>query len=71
MLRSDNHGDSRSLATARDWLLEVGDAEQAELLTRTQRRDACSRDEPLFPVPPLPLRAGHVRPPARAVPARR
>jgi protein-tyrosine phosphatase len=57
LFASDNHGDARSLATARDWLLEVGTPEQAELLTRTNARRLLD-DEPLVRVPPLPRRRG-------------
>jgi protein-tyrosine phosphatase len=53
LFASDNHGDSRSLATARDWLLEVATPEHAELLTRTNARRLLD-GEPLLPVPPLP-----------------
>ena len=35
LFASDNHGDSRSLATARAWLLEVATPEHADLLTKT------------------------------------
>ncbi|MFI5256001.1 MAG: tyrosine-protein phosphatase [Gemmatimonadales bacterium] len=49
---SDNHGDSRSLATARDWLLAEGTAEHAELLTRTNARRLLDDELPLL-VPPL------------------
>jgi protein-tyrosine phosphatase len=49
---SDNHGDSRSLATARDWLLEQGALAQVELLTRTNALRLLN-DEPPLPVPPL------------------
>ena len=57
LFSSDNHGDSRSLATARDWLLEVSTPLHAELLTHTNARRLLD-DEPLVPVPPLPPRAG-------------
>jgi protein-tyrosine phosphatase len=53
MFASDNHGDSRSIATARDWLLEVATPEHAELLTRTNARRLLD-GEPVLPVPPLP-----------------
>jgi protein-tyrosine phosphatase len=46
------HGDARSIATARDWLLEVATPEHAELLTRTNARRLLD-SEPLVPVPPL------------------
>lgn len=49
---SDNHGDSRALATARDWLLEEATPAHAELLTRTNALRLLT-DEPALPVPPL------------------
>ena len=52
LFSSDNHGDSRSLASARDWLLEHATPEHAELLTRTNARRLLD-DEPILPVPPL------------------
>ena len=52
LFSSDNHGDSRSLATARDWLLEVSTPEHAELLTRTNARRLLD-GQPVLPVPPL------------------
>ncbi|MDB4887938.1 MAG: hypothetical protein JWN79_3376 [Gemmatimonadetes bacterium] len=57
LFASDNHGDSRSLAVARDWLLEMGTPEHATLLTRTNARHLLD-DAPLEPVPPLPRKAG-------------
>jgi protein-tyrosine phosphatase len=57
LFSSDNHGDSRSLATARDWLLEVATPEHADLLTRVNARRLLD-DEPPLPVPPLPQRSG-------------
>ncbi len=57
LFSSDNHGDSRSLATARDWLLEVATPEHATLLTHTNGRRLLD-DEPLVPVPPLPRSRG-------------
>ena len=57
LFSSDNHGDSRSLATARDWLLEVATPEHADLLTHTNARRLLD-DEPVLPVPPLPQRTG-------------
>lgn len=54
---SDNHGDSRSLAMARDWLLEVATPEHASLLTRTNAGRLLG-GEPVLPVPPLPTRSG-------------
>jgi protein-tyrosine phosphatase len=53
---SDNHGDSRSLATARDWLLREATPAHAELLTRTNAQRLLD-DEPVLPVPPV-RRAG-------------
>ncbi|WP_434480767.1 tyrosine-protein phosphatase [Gemmatimonas sp.] len=52
ILASDNHGDSRSLASARDWLLERGGEEQAVLLTFANADSVLSNEDPL-PVPPL------------------
>ena len=57
LFASDTHGDARSLATARDWLLEVATPEHAELLTRTNARRLLD-SAPLVPVPPLPREAG-------------
>lgn len=57
LFASDNHGDSRSLAIARDWLLEVATPEHAALLTRTNARHLLD-GAPLIPVPPLPKRGG-------------
>jgi protein-tyrosine phosphatase len=57
LFSSDNHGDGRTLATARDWLLEVSTAEHAELLTRGNARRLLD-GEPLAPVPPLPADTG-------------
>jgi protein-tyrosine phosphatase len=52
-IASDNHGDKRSLAGARRWLLELGAVEQAELLTRGNARRMLDGQSPL-PVAPLP-----------------
>lgn len=52
-IASDNHGDKRSLAGARQWLLELGAAEQAELLTRGNARRMLDGQPPL-PVAALP-----------------
>jgi protein-tyrosine phosphatase len=49
---SDNHGDSRALATGRDWLLAEATPEHAELLTRTNAQRLLNDELPL-PVPPL------------------
>lgn len=53
ILASDNHGDHRSLAFARDWLGERGGEAQVELLTRVNAGRVLSDEDPL-PVPPLP-----------------
>jgi len=53
-IASDNHGDRRSLAGARQWLLELGADEQAELLTRGNPRRMLDGQLPL-PVAPLPM----------------
>ena len=52
ILASDNHGDRRSLASARDWLLERGGEEQVVLLTH-RNADLVLGDEDPIPVPPL------------------
>lgn len=52
LFASDNHGDSRSLATARAWLGEAATAEHVELLTSANARRLLD-DEPMLPVPPL------------------
>ena len=57
VLASDNHADERSLATARDWLLEVATPEHAELLTRANARRLLD-GEPVRPLPPLPVSQG-------------
>jgi protein-tyrosine phosphatase len=57
LFASDNHGDTRSLATARDWLLEVATPEHAHLLTRGNARRLLDGD-PLATVPPVPASAG-------------
>ena len=57
LFSSDNHGDSRTLATARDWLRDVSTPEHAELLTHINARRLLD-GEPLLPVPPLPLVSG-------------
>ena len=57
LFASDNHGDFRSLATARDWLLEVSTREHADLLTHTNARHLLD-GTPLVPVPPLSGAAG-------------
>jgi protein-tyrosine phosphatase len=57
LFASDNHGDTRTLATARDWLLEVSTPEHADLLTRANARRLLD-GEPMAPVPPLPATSG-------------
>lgn len=57
LFASDNHGDSRSLATARAWLLECATPEHAELLTHTNAGRVLA-DQPPVPVPPLPRAPG-------------
>jgi protein-tyrosine phosphatase len=52
-IASDNHGDQRSLAGARQWLLEIGATEQADLLTRGNARRMLEGQSPL-PVAPFP-----------------
>ena len=53
LVASDNHGDTRSLAAAREWLADVAGEEHAELLTTTNPRRLLD-GEPVLPVPPLP-----------------
>ncbi len=53
-IASDNHGDKRSLAGARQWLLEIGADEQADLLTRGNARRMLDGRPPL-PVASLPV----------------
>ncbi|WP_310570412.1 CpsB/CapC family capsule biosynthesis tyrosine phosphatase [Gemmatimonas sp.] len=52
ILASDNHGDGRSLGTARDWLAERGADEQSDLLLRANAERVLGDEDPL-PVPPL------------------
>jgi len=52
ILASDNHGDRRSLATVREWLVAMGGDAQARLLLEDNPRRLLA-DEPLLPVPPL------------------
>jgi protein-tyrosine phosphatase len=56
-LASDNHGDARTLASARRWLLEIGAEEQAHLLTATNAGRLLA-DEPPLSVPPVVLGRG-------------
>ena len=55
VLASDNHGDARSLASAREWLAAHGAEEQVALLTHTNAECVLNDEDPI-PVPPL--RAG-------------
>jgi protein-tyrosine phosphatase len=57
LFSSDNHGDSRSLATARAWLQEVATPMHVELLTRDNARRVLA-GEPCLAVPPLPAVGG-------------
>ncbi|MEO5815317.1 MAG: CpsB/CapC family capsule biosynthesis tyrosine phosphatase [Gemmatimonadaceae bacterium] len=57
LFSSDNHGDSRTLATARDWLREVATPDHADLMTRTNARRLLD-GLPLLPVPPMQLGGG-------------
>jgi protein-tyrosine phosphatase len=57
VIASDNHGDSRSLATARHWLLEMGTEEQTRLLTETNAAHILANEPPVA-VPPLEPRRG-------------
>ena len=57
VIASDTHGDARALMPVRDWLLEAGTPEQAELLTRENARRLLA-NEPLEAVAPLVPRRG-------------
>ncbi len=52
ILASDNHGDHRSLASAREWLHERGAEEQVVLLTHRNAELVLGDEDPI-PVPPL------------------
>ncbi len=52
LFSSDNHGDSRSLATARDWLRDIATPEHADLMTHTNAERLLD-GKPMLPVPPL------------------
>ena len=52
-IASDNHGDVRSILPARQWLLEIGAAEQAELLTHVNA-ERLLESKPVYPVAPIP-----------------
>jgi len=54
---SDNHGDTRSLATIRQWLVEQGAEEHATMLTDVNPRRVL-QNQPTLPIPPLPIRRG-------------
>ncbi len=56
-IASDNHGDRRSLAVAREWLLDLGADEAAELLTAVNP-GRLIHDETPAPVPPVRVSAG-------------
>ena len=49
LVASDTHGDRRSLAAGRDWLLAHGTAHQADLLTHGNAQRLLA-DEPVLPV---------------------
>lgn len=57
ILAADNHGDTRCVATALDWLAEHDGAEQAEILLDANPR-AILEDRALYEVDPLPMRQG-------------
>jgi protein-tyrosine phosphatase len=56
-IASDNHGDSRSLRAARDWLVELGADEHAHLLTKMNAERVLADAAPI-PVPPLRIERG-------------
>ena len=56
-MASDNHADRRSLAAARDWVMEIAGEEQATLLTHENPRRILA-DEPTLSLAPLPKRRG-------------
>jgi protein-tyrosine phosphatase len=55
IVASDNHGDSRSVAAAVDWLSSHGGAVQAQLLA-VDNPGSILHDQPLADVPPLRIR---------------
>jgi protein-tyrosine phosphatase len=57
ILASDNHGDSRSLWAAHEWLIEIGAADASQLLT-TVNPEALLSDQRLVPVPRVQLEKG-------------
>jgi protein-tyrosine phosphatase len=56
-MASDNHADGRTLMIARNWLTEVGETGQADLLTRENPARLLA-DRELLPVPPLARQRG-------------
>jgi len=57
LLASDTHGDSRALLPARQWLVELGAEDIADLLTRRNAAHLLA-GEPIEPVPPIERRRG-------------
>jgi protein-tyrosine phosphatase len=57
LLASDTHGDSRSLAPARQWLAEIGAEQQIDLLTR-ENAARLLRNQAVLPVPPISRERG-------------
>jgi len=60
VMASDNHGDARSLAGARQWLEELGAGEQAHVLTHANPERLLA-DLPVIPVAPIPMGKGIIR----------
>lgn len=63
VLASDNHGDRRSLASVRQWLVEIGADEQAQVLTHVNPGRLLAGQEPLpvAPIPPAPGLIGRLK----------
>ncbi|MEJ7810865.1 MAG: CpsB/CapC family capsule biosynthesis tyrosine phosphatase [Gemmatimonadaceae bacterium] len=59
-IASDNHGDARSVATARQWLEETGAPEQARLLTHTNAERLLQGERTLPVAPTRPVDGGMV-----------
>lgn len=59
LLASDNHGDRRTLRTARWWLTEIGAPEQAMVLTETNPQRLL-HDQEMLPVPAVRFEQGVV-----------
>jgi protein-tyrosine phosphatase len=57
ILASDNHGDTRALASAKAWLDEIGARDASKLMT-TVNPHALLSDQVLVPVPPVRLESG-------------